>query len=89
MEDYSNDPDHPHSKKQGYIAEFSIKQLQLHADVAEICYYHVDHTQEDGSLAHGLHDVDSIGRKTTHRPHMSNELKAWVKTKLSRGFTSL
>ena len=57
--------------------------------MAEICYYHVDHTREDGSPAHGPHDVDSIGRKTTHRPRMSNELKVWVKTKLSEGFTSL
>ena len=57
--------------------------------MAEICYYHVDHIQEDGSPAHGPYDVDSIGRKTTHRPRMSDELKAWVKTKLSEGFTSL
>ena len=86
--DYRNDLDHPHSKKHECIAKFSIKQLQLHPDVADIYYYHVDHTQEDKSPAYGPHDVDSIGRKTTHRLRMSDELKAWVKTKLSEGFTS-
>ena len=65
-EDYRNDPDYPHSKKSGCIAQFSINQLQLHPDVAEICYYPVDHTREDGSPTHGPHDVDSIGRKTAH-----------------------
>ena len=89
LEDYRNDPDHRHSKKRGCIAQFSIKQLQLHPDVVEICYYHMDHTREDGSPAHGPHNVDSIGRKTAHQPRMSDELKAWVKTKLSEGFTSL
>ena len=57
--------------------------------MAKICHYHVEHTKDDGSLAHGPHDVHSIGRKIVHPPQMSGELKAWVKTKLSKGFTSL
>ena len=66
LEDFWNDSDHPHSKKRGCIAKFYITQLQLHPDVAEICYYYVGHIREDGSHAHGLHNMDSIGRKTTH-----------------------
>ena len=65
-EDYMNNLDHLHSKKCRCIAQFSIKQLQLLSDVAEICYYHVDHIQEDGHPTHGPHDVDSIGRKIAH-----------------------
>lgn len=48
-EDYIGDSEHPHSKKCGCIAKFSIKQLLLHHDVAEVAYYHVDHIREDGT----------------------------------------
>ena len=76
MEDYRNDLDYSNSKICGCIAEFSIKQLQLHPDVAEICYYHVDQIQEDGSSAHGPNNVVFVSWKTTHQPRMSDELKA-------------
>jgi hypothetical protein len=88
-EDYRDDPEHPHSKKCECIVEFSINQLQLHTNVVEVVNYHVDHTQEDGILAHRPNDPDSIRRKTTHRPWMSIGMKAWVKRKLSERFTSL
>ena len=85
-EDYKNDLDYLHSKKHGGIVEFSIKQLQLHSYVREVCYYH---TRENRGPAHGPNNVDSIDRKTTHQLRMSDELIAWVKTKLSEGFASL
>ena len=49
----------------------------------------MDHTQEDGTPAHGPHDLDPFGRKSAHHPRMSIEMKAWVKKKLSGGFTTL
>jgi hypothetical protein len=88
-EDYRDNPEYLHSKKRKCIAQFSIKQLQLYPDVVEVAYYHMDHTREDGTPAHGPHDPDSIGRKSAHRPRMSIEMKAWVKNKLSEGFTAL
>jgi hypothetical protein len=47
LKDYRDDPKHPLSNKRGCIAQFSIKQLQLHLDVVEVEYYHVNHTLED------------------------------------------
>ncbi len=86
--DHTGDPQHPHSKKRGCIAKFSIKQLLLFPDVVEVAYYHVDHTREDGSPAHGLEDKLSVGRKSAYQPRMSKELKAWVKGQLDKGFTA-
>ena len=83
--DHTGDPQHPHSKKRGCIAKFSIKQLLLFPDVVEVAYYHVDHTREDGSPAHGLEDKIRR-RKSAHQPRMSKELKDCVKkTQQSQG----
>ncbi|KAG0593276.1 hypothetical protein KC19_1G317700 [Ceratodon purpureus] len=86
--DLRGDPTHPHSKKRGCLARFSIKQLLLRPDVAEVAYYQVDHNREDGTPAHGLEDKDFIGRKSAYQPRMSLELKKWIKTRLSEGFTA-
>ena len=86
--DHTGDPQHPHSKKRGCLAKFSIKQLLLFPEVVEVAYYHVDHTREDGSLAHGLENKLSTGRKSAYQPRMSKELKDWVKAQLSKGITA-
>ena len=86
--DHTGDPQHPHSKKRGCIAKFSIKQLLLFSDIVEVAYYHVDHTREDGLPAHGFEDKLSIRRKSAYQPRMSKELKTWVKTQLGKGFTA-
>ena len=57
-------------------------------DVVGIAYYHVDHTREDGSLAYGLEDKLSVGRKSAYQSRMSKELKAWMKGQLGKGFTA-
>ena len=64
--DLRGDSAHPHSKNGGCLARFSIKQLLLRPDVAEVAYYQVDHNREDGTPAHGLEDNDSIGRKSAY-----------------------
>ncbi len=87
-EDHRDNLEHPHSKKRGCVAKFSIKQLHLYPNVAQVAYYHVDHTREDGSPAHGVDDPHSIGRKSTYQPRMSKELKNWIIHRLSEGFTS-
>ena len=86
--DHTGDPQHPHSKKRGCIAKFSIKQLFLFPDVVEVVYYHVDHTREDRSPAHGLEDKLYVGRKSAYQPRMLKELKAWVKGQLCKGLTA-
>ena len=55
----------PIQKKMDALLNFPSSNCNF-IHVAKICYYHINYTQEDGSLAHGLHDVDSIGRKTLH-----------------------
>ena len=57
-------------------------------DIVEVAYYHVDHTREDGSPAHGFEDKLSIERKSAYQPRMSKELKTWMKTQLGKGFTA-
>ena len=86
--DHRGDPTHPFSKKCGCIARFSIKQLLLHPDVAEVAYYHVDHTREDGAPTHGFEDPHSVGRKSAYQPRLSKELKNWIKNPLNEGFTA-
>ncbi len=85
--DHTRDPQHPHLKKRGCIAKFSIK-LFLFPDVVEVAYYHVDHTREDRSPANGLEDKLYVGRKSAYQPRMSKELKAWVKGLLGKEFTA-
>jgi hypothetical protein len=88
-EDHRNDPQFPRSLKRGCVAGFSVKHLEIYPDVAEVAYYHVDHTREDGTPAHGPSDPDSLGRRTAHQPRMTAQIKMWVQRKLTAGFTSL
>ena len=62
LKDHIWDLQHPHSKKFGCIAKFSIKQLFFFSCLVEVAYYHVEHIKEDESLAHGWEDKFSIRR---------------------------
>jgi len=66
-----------------------VKHLEIYPHVAEVAYYHVDHTREDGTPAHGPSDPESLGRRTAHQPRMTAQMKMWVQRKLTAGFTSL
>jgi hypothetical protein len=54
QKDRRRNSEHPHFKKHGCIAKFSIKQLLLYYNVIEVAYYYVDHTREDGTPVHGV-----------------------------------
>jgi hypothetical protein len=38
--------------------------LQLYPHIGEVIYYHSEHTRENGEVAHGVMDPDSIARRS-------------------------
>ena len=60
----------------------------LRTDVIEVVYYQVDHNREDGTPRTRLEDKHSIRRKSIYQPRIFLELKNWIKTHLSEGFSA-
>jgi hypothetical protein len=50
---------HRKFKKQGYIAKKLMKKLKF-SNVAEIAWYHMDHTHEDGTPTHETLDLNQF-----------------------------
>jgi hypothetical protein len=52
--------------------------LQLYPRIGEVIYYHSEHTKENGEVAHGVMDPDSIIRRSEVALQISEELKRWL-----------
>jgi len=85
-EDHRFDHKHKKSKKRGCLAWFAVRQLQLYSHIGEVIYYHSEHTRENGEVAHGAMDLDSIARRSEVAPRISEELKRWLIKCLDDGF---
>ena len=62
--------------------------MQLYPHIGEIIYYHSEHTRENGEVAHGVMDPDSIARRSEVAPRISEELKTWLIKRLDEGLTA-
>ena len=87
-EDHRFDPKHKKSKKRRCLARFAVRQLQLYPHIGEVIYYHSEHTRENGEVAHGVMDPDSIARRSEVAPRISEELKTWLIKRLDEGLTA-
>jgi hypothetical protein len=74
-EDHRFDPKHKKSKNKGCLTRFAVRQLQLYPHIDEVIYYHSEHTRENGEVAHGVMNPDSIARRSEVAPRISEELK--------------
>ena len=54
-------------KKKDCLAKLLMKRLFMRPHIAEIVYYHIDHTRETGSATYDPNDHDSIGKKSLDR----------------------
>lgn len=87
-EDLRFNPKHKKSKKRGCLARFAIRQLKLYPHIGEVIYYHNEHTRENGEIAHGALDPDSIARRSGVAPRISGDLKNWIIKRLDDGLTA-
>ena len=62
--------------------------MQLYPHIGEVIYYHSEHTRENGEVAHGVMDPDSIARRSEVAPRISEELKTWLIKHLDEGLTA-
>ena len=51
-------------------------------------YHHNEHIRENGEVAHGVLDPDSIARRSEVAPQISKELKTWLIKRLDEGLTA-
>ena len=63
------------SIKKQCLARFAVRQLQLYPHIGEVIYYHSEHTKDNGEVAHGVMDPDSIARRSEVALQISEELK--------------
>jgi hypothetical protein len=63
-------------------------RLLKYPNVVEIAWYHMEHTHEDGTPAHGTLDPNSMSRRSHQAPCIFKHLKEWLDERLDKGLTT-
>eukprot|EP01018_Ginkgo_biloba_P025698 Gb_31090 [translate_table: standard] len=66
----------------GCLCHFIVKRLYTHSHLALITYNNCHHVDVNNKLCHGLKDNTTRGTQAIFSPHLSNEIKKWVKSML-------
>eukprot|EP01018_Ginkgo_biloba_P014796 Gb_30458 [translate_table: standard] len=83
----SGDGSRPRQKHamRGCLFHFIVKRLYTRSHLALITYNNRHHVDQYNKLCHGIKDNTAGGTQAMFSPHLSNEIKKWVKSMLYLG----